>query len=50
MILIKPRDGENTIRTEDIIANINEHGDSIAMILLPGKRNIFTYIAEIIYS
>ncbi|EDV23146.1 uncharacterized protein TRIADDRAFT_58136 [Trichoplax adhaerens] len=39
MILVKARDGENTLRTEDIIAKINEFGDAIAMILLPGVQS-----------
>ncbi|EDV23147.1 uncharacterized protein TRIADDRAFT_28018 [Trichoplax adhaerens] len=38
MIIVKARDGETTIRTEDVIAKINEFGDSIAMILLPGVQ------------
>lgn len=46
MILCKPRDGEHILRTEDIIANINEHGDSIAMILLPGKHTISTTVLK----
>ncbi len=33
---IKPRQGEDVIRHEDIIAAIKEHGDSIATVLLSG--------------
>ena len=33
---MKPRDGENTIRTEDILAKIEAEGDSIALIMLAG--------------
>lgn len=38
MILIKPRDGEETLRTEDILTLIAEHGDEIALIMLPGVQ------------
>ena len=38
MLLIKPREGESTFRTEDILKVIEEQGDSIALILLPGVQ------------
>jgi kynureninase len=38
MLLIKPRDGEETIRNEDVLALIEKEGDSIALILLPGVQ------------
>ncbi|MEE4246834.1 MAG: kynureninase [Kangiellaceae bacterium] len=38
MILIKPRNGETTFRTEDIIQVIEQQGDSIALIMLPGVQ------------
>lgn len=38
MLLVKPRDGENTIRTEDILKLIAEQGDEIALIMLPGVQ------------
>lgn len=38
MLLIKPRDGEATFRTEDILNVIEEQGDSIALIMLPGVQ------------
>ena len=38
MVLIKPRDGENSFRTEDIIAKINEEGEGLALVLLSGVQ------------
>jgi len=38
MLLIKPRDGEETIRHEDILQIIENEGDSIALVLLPGVQ------------
>ncbi|WP_196140119.1 kynureninase [Aliikangiella sp. G2MR2-5] len=38
MILIKPRDGEETIRHQDILDIIEKEGDSIALIMLPGVQ------------
>jgi kynureninase len=38
MLLIKPREGEATFRTEDILQIIEQQGDSIALILLPGVQ------------
>ena len=38
MLLIKSRDGEETIRTEDILKLIADHGDEIALIMLPGVQ------------
>lgn len=38
MLLIKPREGEATIRNEDILQLIEEEGESIALILLPGVQ------------
>ncbi len=38
MLLIKPREGEELIRNEDVIKLIEEQGDSIALILLPGVQ------------
>ena len=36
LIQLTPRDGESTLRTEDIIETIGREGDSIALILLGG--------------
>ena len=41
LIIVHPRDGEHTLRTEDIQAAITEHGDTIALVLLAGV-NFFT--------
>jgi kynureninase len=36
LVEVKKREGEHTIRTEDIIAKINEVGDQLALILIGG--------------
>lgn len=36
IIELKPRDGEYTLRTEDIIAQINEHRDDLAIVMMGG--------------
>ncbi|KAK5581246.1 hypothetical protein RB653_001277 [Dictyostelium firmibasis] len=36
LIKIKPRDGEYTLRTDDIIKVIREHGDSVSVVMLSG--------------
>lgn len=36
LIELKPRQGESTLITEDIVETINEHGDEIALIMLGG--------------
>lgn len=36
VIEVSPREGEYTLRTEDIIAAVNEHGDSVAVVLFGG--------------
>ncbi len=36
LIELKPRDGETTLRTEDILRTIEENADSIALIMLGG--------------
>lgn len=38
LLLITPRQGEENIRTEDILQKIEEEGHSIAVILLPGVQ------------
>ncbi|MGI8438333.1 MAG: kynureninase [Chthoniobacterales bacterium] len=41
LLLAKPREGERTVRAEDISAVIEEHGDEIALVLFAGV-NFFT--------
>ena len=36
LLIIRPRPGEKTIRTEDVIAKIEEAGDSLATVMMPG--------------
>nr|XP_009675646.1 PREDICTED: kynureninase {ECO:0000255/HAMAP-Rule:MF_03017} isoform X2 [Struthio camelus australis]XP_009675647.1 PREDICTED: kynureninase {ECO:0000255/HAMAP-Rule:MF_03017} isoform X2 [Struthio camelus australis] len=38
MLMIRPREGEETLRTEDILALIEKEGDSIAVILFSGVQ------------
>jgi kynureninase len=38
MVLLEPRDGEQTLRPQDILAAIAEHGDELALVLLPGVQ------------
>jgi kynureninase len=38
MILAEPREGEITLRTEDILATIEKQGDEIAVVLFPGVQ------------
>jgi len=38
MLLIKPRKGEQSIRDEDVLKLIEQQGDSIALIMLPGVQ------------
>ena len=36
LLIAKPRDGEHTLRTEDVVALIEQHRDEIALVLLAG--------------
>lgn len=36
IIELRPRQGEHTLRTEDIVATIQEHGDSTALVMMGG--------------
>ena len=36
LLIVGPRKGEHTIRTEDVIAKIKEAGDTLATVMLPG--------------
>jgi len=38
MLLINPREGEETIRNEDVLSLIEKQGDSIALVMLPGVQ------------
>ena len=38
LVEIAPREGEATLRTEDILSVIREHGDSLALCMLPGVQ------------
>jgi len=38
LVLINPRPGEETLRPEDILATIAQHGEQLAMVLLPGVQ------------
>ena len=38
LIEIAPREGEATLRTEDILSVIREHGDSLALVMLSGVQ------------
>src|SRR5690606_38926129 len=38
LLLLKPREGEVTLRTEDILNTIEQHADELALILLPGVQ------------
>lgn len=38
LVLVEPRDGEETLRCEDILAAIDEHAAELALVLLPGVQ------------
>ncbi|KAJ1821691.1 Kynureninase (L-kynurenine hydrolase) [Coemansia sp. RSA 2598] len=38
MLLATPREGEDTLRTEDILRLVEEHGDEIAVVMLSGLQ------------
>lgn len=38
LVELSPREGENTLRTEDILAAINEHGDELALVMMAGVQ------------
>lgn len=38
LIVVEPRPGEHTLNTDDLFQAIAEHGDELAMILLPGVQ------------
>ncbi|MEQ8364734.1 MAG: kynureninase [Cyclobacteriaceae bacterium] len=38
LIELKPRPGDHTLRTEDILQSIDDHGDQLALVLLSGVQ------------
>ena len=38
LVTVGPRHGEETLRTEDLLAAIAEHGEELAVVLLPGVQ------------
>ncbi len=38
MVVVRPRDGEETLRPDDILAAIDDCGDALALVLLPGVQ------------
>jgi len=38
LVTVDPRDGEETLRPDDIVAAIHEHGPELALVLLPGVQ------------
>lgn len=38
LIKVKPRTGESTIRTEDILSILGEHGDKVALVMFSGVQ------------
>lgn len=38
LILVAPREGEESLRPEDILSTIAEHGDELALVMLPGVQ------------
>lgn len=38
LVVVKPRPGEETLRTEDILAAIAEAGDELCLVMLPGVQ------------
>ena len=38
LVTVAPREGESLLRLEDIVAAIDEHGDELSVVLLPGVQ------------
>ena len=38
LVVVSPREGEQTLRPDDILATIAEHGDELALVMLPGVQ------------
>ena len=38
LVVLEPRSGEETLRTSDILEAITEHGDELALVMLPGVQ------------
>lgn len=47
LVMLKPREGEHTLRTEDIKKSIEETGDSLALVLLGGVQYYTGQLFEI---
>ena len=47
LLIVGPRKGEHTIRTEDVIAKIKEAGDTLATVMLPGINYMTGQVAQI---
>ena len=47
LVTVEPRPGEALLRTEDVIAAITDHGDELALVLLPGVQYYTGQVLEI---
>jgi kynureninase len=39
LLVARPREGDDCLRPEDLLALLDEHGDSLALVLLPGVQH-----------
>jgi kynureninase len=47
LVEVGPRDGEDLLRTEDIVAAIERAGDSLALVLLPGVQYLTGQVLDV---